>query len=546
MRIDNRGFAMSFNYSSCLSGGFRAVRTLILLGGLAIVTSASATAVCHVTTAGNSAADGSDWTQAMNLQTALADSTTCPEVWVAAGVYTPVTPATPGTPTGAERTISFSILPGVEVYGGFVGIETQRSDRDPATNVTTLSGDLNGDDGPNFANYGDNSLHVLYLDGTSSAGNITASTVLDGFTISGGNARGSAPPDIHGGGLLCNGNANGHECSPALSNLTFSANSAAYGGAMFNSGKNGTSSPRLVNVIFNGNSAKLGGAMLNSGYDGGTSNPSLTNVTFSGNSATERGGAIFNDGVAGTSSPTLNNVTFNTNSAQLGGGMFNNSRASGTSSPTLRSVTFSDNSATLNGGGINNHSDDNGTTSPILENVTFSNNTAQQGGAMINLVNGDGTSIPVLRNVTFNGNSAGSRGGAMYNISTTIGTGTNNPSLSNVIAWGNTATTGKQISNAGGATATIDHSVIEGGCTSSDGNTCTNVITVGPNLYALADNGGLTLTMLPGSGSSAIDAGDNSTCPATDQRGITRPQGAVCDIGAVEVSIVIFRDGFEL
>ena len=36
-------------------------------------------------------------------------------------------------------------------------------------------------------------------------------------------------------------------------------------------------------------------------------------------------------------------------------------------------------------------------------------------------------------------------------------------------------------------------------------------------------------------GSAAIDAGDNAVCPATDQRGVTRPQGGQCDVGAFEV-----------
>jgi hypothetical protein len=60
-----------------------------------------------------------------------------------------------------------------------------------------------------------------------------------------------------------------------------------------------------------------------------------------------------------------------------------------------------------------------------------------------------------------------------------------------------------------------------------------------PLLGAVADNGGLTPTRLPGPGSPLIDAIDLGGCgdpsPATDQRGIARPQGAGCDIGAVEV-----------
>jgi len=73
-----------------------------------------------------------------------------------------------------------------------------------------------------------------------------------------------------------------------------------------------------------------------------------------------------------------------------------------------------------------------------------------------------------------------------------------------------------------------------------------------PKLGPLQDDGGTTETMLPGAGSSAIDHGDAATCSdapvsGVDQRGVTRPQGAECDIGAVESRIPdrIFAGTFE-
>ena len=74
----------------------------------------------------------------------------------------------------------------------------------------------------------------------------------------------------------------------------------------------------------------------------------------------------------------------------------------------------------------------------------------------------------------------------------------------------------------------------------SDDATCTNGGTGSAtnatlNLGALADNGGATLTHLPGIGSAAINAIPNGSCTLnTDQRGISRPQGSACDSGAVE------------
>jgi hypothetical protein len=55
-----------------------------------------------------------------------------------------------------------------------------------------------------------------------------------------------------------------------------------------------------------------------------------------------------------------------------------------------------------------------------------------------------------------------------------------------------------------------------------------------PKLGALTANGGPTFTQAPRPGSPLIDHGTNAGCPTTDQRGVTRPQGPRCDIGAVE------------
>jgi hypothetical protein len=55
-----------------------------------------------------------------------------------------------------------------------------------------------------------------------------------------------------------------------------------------------------------------------------------------------------------------------------------------------------------------------------------------------------------------------------------------------------------------------------------------------PMVGPLAENGGPTLTHALLTGSPAIDAGDDAVCPATDQRGVSRPQGVACDIGAYE------------
>jgi hypothetical protein len=244
---------------------------------------------------------------------------------VATGVYTP----------GVTEGSAFNIPPGVAVYGGFAGDETSREERDWETHVTVLSGDIGGDDitdahgvVTNWTNIvGDNNYHVVWMNGTSGS-IITGSTVLDGFSITGGQAYGSASPDLAGGGLICYGSGTGKTCSPTLTNVSFNGNaSKSMGGAMCNFGTlGGASSPTLINVSFSGNHAPDGGgAMYNTGSLSGASSPTLINVTFHGNSTGNRGGAMYNNGSSGASSPTFTNTILFGNTASDGPQIYNSS-----------------------------------------------------------------------------------------------------------------------------------------------------------------------------------------------------------------------------
>ena len=212
------------------------------------------------------------------------------------------------------------------------------------------------------------------------------------------------------------------------------------------------------------------------------------------------GGGMVNEGPINL---TLTNLTFSGNSANSGGGMYNNQ-----SSPTLTNVTFSGNAAS-NGGGMENNR-----SSPTLTNVTFSGNTADNsGGGLYNY----SSSNPTLTNVTFSGNTAGGWGGGMENNSS-------GPEIRNTIFWGNTATSGgAQIYGS----ATVSDSVVQGGYAGG-----TNILTADPKLGTLGNHGGFTQTIPLLIGSSAINSGNNSVCPTTDQR--DRSRVGVCDIGAYE------------
>ena len=149
-------------------------------------------------------------------------------------------------------------------------------------------------------------------------------------------------------------------------------------------------------------------------------------------------------------------------------------------------------------------------------------------------------SNPVLTNVTFRENSAFAAGGAIY-LSTA------NAVLTSVILEDDSANTvNSEIGYDTGGTATLDHGLVWNSDTNSgacpSGTTCTNMQYADPMLGTLQANGGFTPTFLPGTGSAAIDNGKDAGCPATDQRGVPRPQGIHCDIGATEVLQTCFVD----
>ena len=242
---------------------------LVSFVGFAPIPLAHAASVIYVKPGGTGT--GLSWDSAKDLAAALSAATTGDELWVATGTYTP----------GSLRADTFTLKDGVTIYGGFAGLVTETlTTRDWATNVVTLSGDLNRDDGPSFANNTDNSYHVV----TGATG-----ATLDGVTISGGNANDwNNNNDPYGGGMY------NFNSSPILTNVTISGNTADSGGGMYNTDN---SSPTLTNVTISGNSTtNVGGGMCNDT----SSNPVLTNVTISGNSTTSYGGGMYN----GSSSPT--------------------------------------------------------------------------------------------------------------------------------------------------------------------------------------------------------------------------------------------------
>jgi len=282
-------------------------------------------------------ADCSSWENACGLQTALDKALSGHQIWVAAGTYFP----TKLTISTEPRSATFALKTGVKIYGGFPAEGGTWDEHDSATNLTKLSGDIG-----NPGNKTDNSFHVITYQ------EVGASAILDGFTISDGNAIYNhdpitgIPSDGNGGGIFISNS------SPTLTNLMVSNNFAdSMGGGVFNQ----SSSPTLSNVTFTANSASAGGGMANFSY----SLPRLTNVIFNSNTSLVYGGGMYS---TNNCNPVLTNVTFSSNhSDRQGGGMLNES-----SNTILINVTFYANTADDQGGAIANYRSNPTITNSIL------------------------------------------------------------------------------------------------------------------------------------------------------------------------------------
>ena len=324
--------------------------------------------------------DGSSWADAYReLQTGLAAAMPGDEVRVAAGTYKPDYDVNIGTYTG-DRMATFVLINGVVINGGYAGFgEPDPNARDIEAYETILSGDLNGDDDSNFVNNIENSYHVVTGSGTDT------NAILDGFTITGGNADGIAPEDCGGGMYNFSG-------SPTVVNCTFIENYAlTMGGGMFN--REG-SSPTITNCMFIENKSDDDGGGIRNYLN---CHPMITDCTFISNIAFEDGGGINN---RKNSNAIIINCAFIANIAASGGGMENHvGHAVATGEPTITNCIFIGNIAD-EGGGMRN-TDPN----PIVTNCTFADNV---GSGMRN----DSGSSPIVTNCIFWGNTGGSFDGS--------------------------------------------------------------------------------------------------------------------------------------
>jgi CSLREA domain-containing protein len=250
---------------------------------------------------------------------------------------------------------------------------------------------------------------------------------------------------------------------------------------------------------------------------------------------------------------TLQNITVTHGRASIGAGLYNtsigtvtiihsvfsNNSATGSSGGggvsnnggpmNILNTTFSENHSDADGGGVLNYG------GPLtIANSTFSNNSANYGGGMLN---NSGTAA--IYNSTFSGNTALILGGAL----TTYDGGVN-PSIvaiyNSILA--NSSPSEDCFNWVSNGTLNGNNNIIE--TTAIGAFSCSSITasTADPMLGSLA---GSPAYFPLKTGSPAIDAGNDTICadaPVSnkDQRGVTRPGGLHCDIGAFEKNYPIF------
>ncbi|VXB20806.1 conserved exported hypothetical protein [Flavobacterium sp. 9AF] len=233
--------------------------------------------------------NGISWINAYtNLNDALAIAQNNEEIWIAGGIY---------TPSVSDRNATFTLTASnLKLYGGFIGTETQLSDRVVGSNETILSGDLLGNDNTSisFVNptRSDNSYTVVSLIGEN--------PLLDGLTITGGhaNATSGATETRYGGGI----NKNSSIRNVSLNNCKLTKNIATEASGAIAGGYNvfgGTGSMVISNCEFSENLSAIGAAIYSANLSTAVISYTISNTLFSKNKATNTSSAT--NGYAGSS-----------------------------------------------------------------------------------------------------------------------------------------------------------------------------------------------------------------------------------------------------
>ncbi|RMF23778.1 MAG: hypothetical protein D6765_12590 [Bacteroidetes bacterium] len=359
--------------------------------------------------------DGSSWENAYtDLSMALQAASLNDQIWVAAGTYKPGS----GTP---DSTSNFSITKPLQLLGGFAGTESSADERDPQTNLTILSGDINGDDQQLVFDQfrDDNTQHVVYVDSLLSS---MGPVVIDGFTIMGGHTSDFNDQDEwfwRGGGILA-------YSTTFVSNCNFEGNFARSGGSIYLGPGADDSAVDDCRFAFNNASSQSAGIFANS-----INGLKVRNCTFELNvtargclyplrcqdvlieSCTFRGNANADGFGAGAffwnnRLVKVDDCLFENNSAANAAGFYYDGRELEPNPLdfVLTNSTFVGNSATGFGGGGFYMWD----ASMTMDNCLFDANSSSNSGAHL-FASCAGDSV-IFKNCTFENGNAGGWGGA--------------------------------------------------------------------------------------------------------------------------------------
>lgn len=347
----------------------------------------------------SSNSDGSTWQRAFPyLQQALQIAKAGDSVWVAKGTYYPT--------KGLDRSISFNIPNGINLIGGFKGVEKHLAERIWQNYPSILSGNIGNKDTGN-----DNSYHVLLLN------NVDSTTLIDGFWIERGSANASENYQHgQGAGISITNTDVTFLSNPRIHNCVFQYNSALRGGGIGIFALNRMHSLKIQNCTFIENFALYGGSiyLFTADIDGGLE---ISTCTFKSNKAFEHGPTVlsfFNGNLS------MHNSTFEANESIQGGGgiviagnvsidacTFTNSK--GISAPvlsisaptrtkpakttvTISKTSFISNGAGFDGGALSIHSSRDETVDVLIQESEFKDNRNSLGAQVLNMVNGSGSS----------------------------------------------------------------------------------------------------------------------------------------------------------
>jgi len=393
--------------------------------------------IIHVDDDAPAGGDGTSWPEAYRfLQDALAfaaePANDVSAVRIGAGTYHADRNEAAPAGTG-DREVRFALVTGVAIEGGYAGYGAPDPDaRDISIFITALSGDLAGDDESGGTD-AENSRHVV-------DGSFVTEAVLDGVTITGGNADSGS--SVNGGGvLIINGDVTLRDCAIdgnkaptpvssgggvftsggdvriercAISNnvaAPLSSSDTAGGGGLFGF----FGSVTITDSMITSNSSKYGGGMYvagptsivrstlddNTGFSGAgiyrrqlSTNPNdltMIGCQIRRNRASGSGGGI--DFRSGTSGTRVINCVFLENEAEVGFGGAMNGMCD---EMLVLNTLFAGNYAKATGGAI-----DSTATAPKIINCTLVFNTADFAGGGLHVA---GFDPPVLLNVVFWGN----------------------------------------------------------------------------------------------------------------------------------------------